>query len=68
MELLLKPKVLMSHIYGPMFASVESHLFLFAAICYNTESMQKVIVSQLCVNTLPATKVTPITDGINLVV
>jgi hypothetical protein len=48
-----------------MFGNAESRLFPFAAQCFNTESMQKVFpVSQLCVNTLPATKITLITDGI----
>jgi hypothetical protein len=64
MELHVKPKILTSYIYGPMFGNAESRLFLFAAQCFNTESIQKVSVSQLCVNTLPATKVTLITDGI----
>jgi hypothetical protein len=47
-----------------MFGNAESRLFLFAAQCFNIESMQKVTVSQLCVNTLPATKITLITNGI----
>jgi hypothetical protein len=65
MELLVKPEILTSYIYGLMFGSAESRLFLFAALCFNIESMQKVFpVSQLCVNTLPATKITLITDGI----
>jgi hypothetical protein len=70
MELHVKPEILTSYIriyiyiYGPTFGNAESRLFLFAAQCFNTESMQKVIVSQLCVNTLLATKVTLITDGI----
>jgi hypothetical protein len=63
MEFLVKPEVL-TYIYGPTFSNTESRLFLFAAQCFNIESMQKVPVSQLCVNTLPATKVTVITDWI----
>jgi hypothetical protein len=51
--------------YGPTFGNAESHLFLFAAQMFqhwiNAESYP---VAQLCVNTLLATKVTLITDGI----
>jgi hypothetical protein len=43
MELLVKPDILM-YIYGPTFGNAESRLFLFAAQCFNTESMQKVIL------------------------
>jgi hypothetical protein len=65
MELLVKPEILTSYIYGPTFDNTESRLFLFAAQCFNTESIQKSHpVSQLCVNNLPATKVSLITDGI----
>jgi hypothetical protein len=32
------------YIYGPTFGNAESSLFLFAAQCFNTESMQKVIL------------------------
>jgi hypothetical protein len=68
MELLVKPEMLTSYIYGPTFGNAESRLFLFAAQCFNTESMQKSYpVAQLCVNTLLATKVTLITDGFNSV-
>jgi hypothetical protein len=42
MELLVKPEILTSYIYGPTFGNAESRLFLFAAHCFNTESMQKV--------------------------
>jgi hypothetical protein len=41
MELLLKPDILTSYIYGPMFGNAEIRLFLFAAQCFNTESMQE---------------------------
>jgi hypothetical protein len=64
MELLVKPEILTSYIYGPTFGNAESHLLLFAAQCFNTETMKKFFVSQLFVNTLPATKITLITDGI----
>jgi hypothetical protein len=65
MELLVKPEILTSYIYGPTFGNAEIRLFLFAAQCFNTESMHEGYpVAQLCVNTLLATKVTLITDGI----
>jgi hypothetical protein len=41
MELLVKPKLLT---FGPTFGNAESRLFLFAAQCFNTESMQKIIL------------------------
>jgi hypothetical protein len=41
MELLVKPENLTSYIYGPTFGNAEIILFLFAAQCFNTESMQK---------------------------
>jgi hypothetical protein len=41
MELLVKPEILTSYIYGPTFGKAEIRLFLFAAQCFNTESMQK---------------------------
>jgi hypothetical protein len=44
MELLVKPESLCSYIYGPTFGNAVSRLFLFAAQCFNTESMQKVIL------------------------
>jgi hypothetical protein len=65
MELLVKPEILTSYIYGPTFGNADSRIFLFAAQCFNTElNAENFRVSQLCVNTLPATKVTLITDGI----
>jgi hypothetical protein len=64
MELLVKPEILTSYIYGPTVSNAESRLFLFSAQCFDSESMQKVILWHICVNTLLATKVTLITDGI----
>jgi hypothetical protein len=64
MELLVKPEILKSCIYGPKFGNAESRLFLFSAQCFNIESMQKIFLSQLCVNTLPATKITLIANVI----
>jgi hypothetical protein len=40
MELLVKPEILTSYIYGHTFGNAEIRLFLFAAR-FNTESMQK---------------------------
>jgi len=36
------------YIYGPTFGNAESRLFLFAAQCFNTESMQKVFLCHSC--------------------
>jgi hypothetical protein len=44
MELLVKTEILTSCINVPTFGNAESSLFLFAAQCFNTESMQKVIL------------------------
>jgi hypothetical protein len=41
MEHLVKPEILTSYICGPTFGNAEICLFLFAAQCFNTESMQK---------------------------
>jgi hypothetical protein len=49
MELLVKQKILTPYIYGPMFGNAESLLFLFAAQCFNTESMHKIILWHSCV-------------------
>src|SRR5215510_13292519 len=48
---LLKPEILASYIYGPTSGNAESRLFLFAAQCFNTESMQKVFLCHSCVKT-----------------
>jgi hypothetical protein len=64
MELLVKPEILTSYIYGPTFGNAESRFFLFATQCFNTINTESYPVAQLCVNTLLATKVTVITDGI----
>jgi hypothetical protein len=39
MELLVEPEILMSYKYGTTFGNTESRLFIFAAQCFNTESM-----------------------------
>jgi hypothetical protein len=49
MELLVKPEMLTSYIYGLTFGNAESGLFLFAAQCSKTESMQNVILCHSCV-------------------
>jgi hypothetical protein len=46
------------YIYGPTFGNAESRLFVFAAQCFNTINAEWFSLSQLCVNTLPASKVT----------
>jgi hypothetical protein len=49
MELLVKPEILKSYIYGLTFGNAERRLFVFAAQCFNAESMQKVILWHSCV-------------------
>jgi hypothetical protein len=50
-QLLVKPEILTSYIYGLTFGKAESRLFLFAAQCLNNESMQKVsCVTDVCKN------------------
>jgi hypothetical protein len=44
MELLVKPEILTLYMYGPTFGNAKSRLFLFAAQCFNTELIQKVIL------------------------
>jgi hypothetical protein len=44
MELFVKPEIFTSYIHGPTFDKAESRLFLYAAQCFNTESMQKAIL------------------------
>ena len=49
MELLVKPEILMSFIYGPTFGNAESRLFVFAAQCFNTEPLQSAFLCHICV-------------------
>ena len=49
MELLVKPEMLTSYIYGPTFGNAETVFFLFAAQCFNTESMQRGFLCHICV-------------------
>jgi len=48
MELLVKPEMLTSYIYGPTFGNAET-VFLFAAQCFDTESMQRGFLCHICV-------------------
>jgi hypothetical protein len=63
MELLVKPDVLTSYVYGPTFGNAESRLFLYAAQFQHWINAEGYPVAHLCVNTLLATQVTLITDG-----
>ena len=47
MELLVKPEMLTSYIYGPTFGNAET--VPFAAQCFNTESMQRSFLCHICV-------------------
>jgi hypothetical protein len=47
MELIVKPEILTSYMYGPTFGNAESLLFLLAAQSCNTEPMQKFILWQV---------------------
>ena len=49
MELLVKPEMLTSNIYGPTFGNAETVSFVFAAQCFNTESMQRGFLCHICV-------------------
>jgi hypothetical protein len=49
MELLVKPEILTSYIYGPTFNNAESRLFLYAAERFNIELVQKVFLCHSCV-------------------
>jgi hypothetical protein len=62
MELLVKPEILTSYIYGPKFGNAEIRLYLLHNV--STLNAESYPGAQLCVNTLPATKVILITDGI----
>jgi hypothetical protein len=59
MKVIVKPEILTSYKYGPMFRNAERCTMFQHWI--NAESYP---VAQLCVNTLPTTKVTLITNWI----
>jgi hypothetical protein len=63
MELLVKPEILTYYIYGPTFGN-EPSLSLCCTMFQHRLNAENFPVSQLCVNTLLASKVTLITDGI----
>jgi hypothetical protein len=60
MELLVKPEIVTSYTYGLKFGNAESCLFLFAANCFNIETMQKAFLCYI----FPYTMITLITNGI----
>jgi hypothetical protein len=64
MELLVKPEMFTSYIYGPAFGNAESRLFLLLHNVSTLINVESFSVPKLCVNTFPATKVILITDGI----
>jgi hypothetical protein len=49
MEILVKPEILKSYIYGLTFGNAEIRFFLFSAQCFNIESMQEVFLCNNCV-------------------
>jgi hypothetical protein len=49
MELLVKPEILTSYVYGPTFGNAESFIFLFVAQCFKTESKHKIFLCHSCV-------------------
>jgi hypothetical protein len=61
MELLVKPEI---YIHMDLRLAMLKALFPFAAQCFNTESVQKVILWHIVRKPFAATKVTLITDGI----
>jgi hypothetical protein len=64
-ELLVKPEILTSYIYMDLRLATLKAVF---SICYtmfeHKINAERFPVSQLCVNTLPTTKITLITKGI----
>jgi hypothetical protein len=65
MELLVKPEILMSYIYMDLrLATLKAVSFYFPHMFQHWISAESFPVSQLCVNTLPAIKITLITNGI----
>jgi hypothetical protein len=54
----------MLYIYWPMLGNAESRLSICSTMFQHWNNAESYPVAQLCVNNLPATKVTLITDGI----
>ena len=50
MELLVKPEMLTSYVYGPTFGNAETVSFY---LLHNVSTLNQFPVSDLCVNTLP---------------
>ena len=49
MELLVKPEMLTSYIYGPTFGNAETVSFYLLHNFFNTESMQRGFLCHICV-------------------
>jgi hypothetical protein len=64
MELLLKPETLTLYIYGLRLTTLKAVSFYLLINVSNLNQSRNFPVSQLCVNTVSATKITLITDGI----
>jgi hypothetical protein len=65
MELLVKPEILTSYIYMDLrLATLKAVSFYLLHKLQHWINAECFPVSQLCVNTLPATKIALITDGI----
>jgi hypothetical protein len=62
MELLVKPEILTSCIYGRL-TTLKSVSFYLLHNISTLNQCESYPVTQLCVNTLPATKITLITNG-----
>ena len=54
MELLVKPEMLTSYIYGPTFGNAETVSFYLLHNVSTLINAERFPVSHLCVNTLPA--------------
>ena len=54
MELLVKPEILTSYIYGPTFGNAETVSFYLLHNVSTLINAERFPVSHLCVNTLPA--------------
>ena len=60
MELLVKPEMLTSYIYGLRFGNAETVSFYLLHNVSTLNQCREVSCVNLCVNTLPANQVTPI--------
>jgi hypothetical protein len=64
MELLVKLEILTSYMYGPTFGNAEAVSFYLLHNVSTLNQCRKFSCVTVCVNTLSATKITLITDGI----